>query len=333
MTDKSPAKIVDSTGPARPAASPTTSARRLPWIWALAVAVVAVWAETFISSKILVEQGMAPASVFFYRFVLAYACIWFISPKRLWADSLKDEALAALLGLSGGSLYFLAENTALQYSTASNVALIVCSTPLLTALLASLCYRDERLRLSQAAGAALAFAGMALIIFNGRIVLKLNPTGDLLAFGAAVSWSVYSLIMKSVSGRYDVRFLTRKIFGYGLLTIVPYFLLVRPLDTSWDLLSRPAVWGNLVYLSLVASLLCYVLWNWCLGKLGTVRATTLIFCQPFFTMLVAAAVLGDRITWMAVLGAVVLTTGMLIVERRKRGDVAQMIAQRKEEDE
>ncbi len=280
---------------------------------------MALWSETFISSKILVEQGMAPASIFFYRFVLAYVFIWFISPKRLWADNLKDEALAVLLGLSGGSLYFLAENTALQYSTASNVALIICSTPLLTALLAALFYRDERLRLSQTAGVAVAFIGMALIVFNGHIVLKLNPVGDILAFVAALCWSIYSLILKAVSGRYDVRFLTRKIFGYGLLTIVPYFLLVRPLDMSQVLLSRPIVWGNLLFLGLVASLLCYVLWNWCLGKLGTVRATSLIFCQPFFTMLGAAIVLGERITWMAVLGAVILTAGMLVVERRKKG--------------
>lgn len=262
---------------------------------------------------------MTPASIFFYRFVLAYVFIWFISPKRLWTGSLKDEMLMALLGLSGGSLYFLAENTALQYSTASNVALIICSTPLLTALLAALFYRDERLRLSQTVGVAVAFIGMALIVFNGRIVLKLNPVGDVLAFGAALCWSIYSLILKSVSGRYDVRFLTRKIFGYGLLTIVPYFLLVRPLDMSQALLSRPIVWGNLLFLGLVASLLCYVLWNWCLGKLGTVRATSLIFCQPFFTMLGAAIVLGERITWMAVLGTVILTAGMLVVERRKKG--------------
>ena len=49
--------------------------------------VCAIWGETFVSTKILLENGLMPSDIFFYRFALAYVCIWFFSYKRLWADN------------------------------------------------------------------------------------------------------------------------------------------------------------------------------------------------------------------------------------------------------
>lgn len=293
---------------------------------AVAVAVVLIWGETFISTKILISNGLRPADIFVFRFVLAYALIWIISPKRLWCRSLKDELTMLLLGISGGSLYFLTENTALKYSTASNVGILVCSAPMLTALVLSAFYKDERISMRQVAGSLVAFVGMALVVLNGELVLHLNPLGDALAVGAALTWAFYSLFMKSVSGKYSMRFITRKVFAYGLLSIIPYFILVHPLNLDPGILGRPAVWGNLVYLGVVASLTCFVLWNWCLKQLGTVRTTNLIYCQPFFTMLIAAVWLGERITWMAVLGTAVLIAGMMLMVGRKRRRRAAVVA-------
>ena len=288
----------------------------MPFVMLVALIVVFIWGETFISTKVLITNGLMPADIFLYRFTLAYICIWFFSPERLWSDSFRDEVRMVLLGLFGGSLYFLTENTALRFSTASNVSILVCSSPLLTAILVSAFYRDERMNVRQILGSLIAFIGMALVVLNGKLVLKLNLYGDLLAVAAALTWGVYSLLMKGVSDKYDVVFITRKVFGYGLLTILPYFFLVQPLNTDPAILSRTPVWGNLVYLGLVASLLCFIVWNWCLPRLGTVRTTNMIYSQPFFTMLIAYLILGERITWMAVIGTAVLIGGMMLAVKK-----------------
>jgi len=281
----------------------------------MAVFVIAVWGETFVSSKVLLARGLAPADIFFFRFCLAYVFMWLLPGRRLFSDSIKDELLMALLGFTGGTLYFLAENTALQYSTASNVAILVSSTPVLTAILMSVLHKEERLNARQAGGSALAFIGMVLVVLNGQIVLHLNPKGDALALGAALCWTTYSAILQEVNKRYDVRFTTRKVFFYGIVTVIPYFILVKPLSFDPAVLGEPAVWGNLLYLGIVASMLCFVLWNRAVGILGTVRTTNILYAQPFFTMLVAFFVLGERITWMAVLGAVLIIIGMAVFER------------------
>lgn len=280
--------------------------------------VIAVWGETFVSSKILLGHGMAPAEIFFCRFLLAYVCMWALPGRRLFASTPGDELRLAATGLLGGTLYFLSENTALQYSTASNVAILVSSTPLITALLVSVLHREQRLTPLQAGGSALAFAGMVLVVLNGRFILHLSPKGDALALGAALCWSLYSIILQDLGNRYDVRFITRKVFFWGLVPLAPYFLFVHPPSLDGETLRETAVWGNLLYLGLVASMLCFVLWNWSVGVLGTVRTSNMLYTQPFFTMLAAFILLGERITGMAVAGAGLIIVGMVLFERNPR---------------
>ena len=57
----------------------------------IAILVVAIWGLTFISTKVLINHGLTPQEIFFYRFLIAYLGIWVISPKRLFTSNWKDE--------------------------------------------------------------------------------------------------------------------------------------------------------------------------------------------------------------------------------------------------
>lgn len=280
----------------------------------LAFLIVAIWGTTFVATKVLIQSGLNPGDIFFVRFLIAYLCILPFSCKRLWAGNLRDEALLLAAGVTGGSLYFLTENVALQYSYCSNVSLIVCSTPMLTTLLLGLFYREERVNLKQFLCSLAALAGMALVVLNGHFVLKLSLRGDLLALAAAVTWALYSLCMRMLGGRYPMLFVTRKIFFYGLLTILPLFLW-RPLQTSPQVYMQPAVWANLVFLGVVASFLCYFGWNVVLGRLGVVRSTNYIYLNPAVTLIASHLVLGEQITPLALTGAFMIVGGIYFVER------------------
>lgn len=275
-----------------------------------------IWGETFVSTKMLLNAGLMPADIFFYRFLLAYVLTWFVSYKRLFCRNLTDELTTFALGVLGGSLYFLTENMALVYSTASNVAILLSSCPLITALLLSIFYKSERLSKKQIFGSLLAFLGMVMVVLNGQLILHLNPRGDALAIGAAVCWAFYSLLIKRVMHKYSSWFITRKVFFYGLLTILPYYALVSPLNTDVSILTRPVVYGNLLYLGSVASMFCYIMWNWTLSKLGAVKATNYLYLQSLFTMVFASLILHERITWMAIAGAAILILGMIRAERK-----------------
>ena len=316
---------------------------------------VTVWGATFVSTKVLIAHGLAPAEIFLLRFAMAYLGLLPFTLGRRTAgssaagrekdaaglertaagqekaagndtgsparrglvDRLRDELLLAAAGLTGGSLYFLTENIALEYAPASNVSLIVCTAPVWTALLLNLVYRSERMTRRQTAGCALAFVGVVLVVLNGRFVLHLSPRGDLLALSAALLWMLYSLVIKRLGDRLPVAYVTRKVFFYGIVTILPWFAW-EPFDLPAATLRHPAVWGNLLFLGVVASLLCYVLWNAAMTRLGAVRTTNYIYLNPLVTMLTAALVIDERITPAALCGAALILSGMWLAERERR---------------
>lgn len=281
----------------------------------LAVAVMICWGTTFASTKLLLLNGLAPQDIFLYRFALAYAGIWFFGKQRLFAATWRDEGKLALLGILGGSLYFQTENMALQYTQASNVALVLSVAPLLTSIIAHFFARGERLTRRILIGLVVAFLGVALVVFNGSVILKMHPLGDALCFAAALSWAFYTLILKDLGMRYSSLFITRKVFFYGLLTILPIFIF-QPLNSDWAILARPIVWGNLLYLGVAASLLCFLFWNRVVEHLGAIRATNYLYIGPPITLITAAIVLHEIITPMALVGAGLILFGLVQAGRR-----------------
>lgn len=291
-------------------------ARNNTWIYHLvAFATVAIWGCTFVSTKVLMLNGLSPAQIFTLRFLIAYVMMLAVYHSRLWADSWRDELKMMLLGISGGSLYFLSENEAMNFTSTTNTSLIVCSCPLFATLLVRLVYRSTtRISMMQLGGSLLAFAGMVIVVLNGRFVLHLSPLGDALAFTACLSWSVYSLLMKWVSAKYGAAFITRKVFFYGVLTILPYYIFYPTLPTA-AVLTKPVVVGNLAFLGCLASMICFLTWNWCISKLGAVKATNWVYFNPITTMIIASWVLGEKITPYFLAGATCILLGMFVADR------------------
>lgn len=277
---------------------------------------VAIWGTTFVSTKVLMLNGLSPAQIFTLRFCIAYVLMLAFNHKQLFAESWQDELKMVLLGITGGSLYFLSENEAMNFTTTTNTSLIVCSCPLFATLLVKLVYRHStRIHVVQLLGSLLAFLGMVIVVLNGRFVLHLSPLGDALAFSACICWAVYSLLMKAVSGKYSAAFITRKVFFYGVLTILPYYILV-PGFPQHSVFARPQVIGNLLFLGCLASMICFLTWNWCIAKLGAVKATNWVYFNPITTMIFASWVLGEKITIYFLLGAVCILVGMYVADRK-----------------
>ena len=299
---------------------------------ALALLVVAVWGVTFVSTKLLISAGLLPAQIFVIRFVLAYVGIWAVclscrgQALKLLSDSFQDEAIFVFLGITGGSFYFLTENTALAYTQACNVSFLVCSAPLFTALMTLFVKRFWRGRIAEGLeeirvgwplilGTVLALGGMALVVFD-RQTLHLSPKGDLFAIGAAVCWALYSIFMAQMTSQYGAVFATRKVFFYGLLTIIP-FLLDGDLETVLTAISQPSVTLNLLFLGLIASLACFILWNKVMSRLGSFTSTCYVYLNPFFTLVTSMVILGERMTLLSAVGSLAIIIGVILSGNRK----------------
>ncbi len=282
-----------------------------------AILTVAVWGTTFVSTKVLLQFGLPPAEIFLLRFVQAYVCMLFFCHRRLWCNSVRDELLMLVAGITGGSIYFLSENTALQFTLAGNVSLVVSTAPLLTALLAAGCRVGERPSGRLWTGSVLALAGVSLVVINGEGRFSLHLVGDLLALSASLSWAVYQIVTKRLCDRYGAALLTRKVFGYGALTILVCFI-VRPVDLHWPTLAHPLVWGNLLFLGLVASMGCYLLWSKVIEKLGSITSANYIYLNPVTTLFFSYLFLDEPITAYALGGAALIIGGVYLAVSHRR---------------
>ena len=273
---------------------------------------VIVWGVTFVSTKVLIGQGLTPLQIFVYRFALAYVCMLPLM-RRLWANSLKDEICLALGGLSGGSLYFLTENTALGITFASNVSLLICTAPIFTIILDHIIWKTP-LRKSLLGGSLIALVGVAVVIINGNLEFKISPLGDFLTIVAAILWAIYSIIVRKLSRTYDTFFISRKVFFYGVVSVLPLFIAsTSPAELS--LLGRSAVWSNIMFLGIMASMLCYMMWNVSVKALGADKASNYIYVNPLVTIIASAIFLGEPLTVFTFIGAATIIGGVFIAER------------------
>ena len=278
-----------------------------------AILTIILWGTTFVSTKILLE-AYQPVEILFFRFVMGVIALTIIYPKPLKGTSLRQEMIFAAAGLCGICLYYLLENIALTYTMASNVGVITSIAPCFTAIVAYFAHVDEdAINKKFFFGFLVALSGIFLISFNGA-ELQLNPVGDILALLAALAWAFYAVITKGIGNYgYNTIVMTRRIFFYGILFMLPSLLFF---DCSWSLLplQEPAYLLNLLFLGLGASALCFVTWNYAVKMIGAIQTSIYIYMVPVITVVTSIIVLDEQITPMSALG-ILLTLGGLVISQ------------------
>ncbi len=178
-----------------------------------AIVTVSAWGMSFISTKVLMEEGgFTPVEMFSYRFACAYLLLLLLTcNKRLLSLNWKDEVSFMLCGICAGSLYFITENVALLHTTAGNVSLLSAISPLFTTILMAVFYR-MKIKSGVILGSLIAFVGVGCVVFSSGTGLEIHPLGDLLALSSAMSWAIYSILVKRLIPLYNSFFITRKLF-------------------------------------------------------------------------------------------------------------------------
>ena len=279
---------------------------------------VIIWGVTFISTKFLLAD-LSAVEILFLRFALGWLALWLFAPVWLPFQGLKTELVFLCAGLTGVTLYFLLENIALEYTYASNVSVIVSTTPFFTALVGWLLFQGQRPGLRFYAGFLLAIVGIGMISFSNSDI-NISPVGDLLSLLASLAWAFYSELTKKITAlNLGSLRATRRIFFYGLLLMLPA-LPFSGATADPAILFRPVYLFNLLFLGLLASATCFAIWTYCLMRLGAARASAYIYLVPVVTVIAASLWLNEKPGPWAVLGIVLTILGLLLSEyRHKQG--------------
>lgn len=276
-----------------------------------------VWGMSFVSTKVLTDNGMHPVEIYLYRFVMAYIVVLAVCHKRLMSYSWRDEFLFVLLGLTGGSIYFVTENIAVTRTDVANVSLITTLSPLITTFIVGALYRSERPGRWIVLGSIVALIGVVFVVFGGSGGAAMHPVGDLLALGSAISFSIYSILVKKINATYSTWFITRKTFFYGIITALP-FLAMEPEHASMSVLLRTPVWVNLAFLAFICSLAAYIFMARAITTIGPVKANNYLYLQPIVTLLAGWVVLNENVGWTGWLGCALIIGGLWLGEQLQK---------------
>lgn len=274
-----------------------------------------MWGATFVSTKVLLQYFL-PAEVLFTRAVLAFLALMLFYPKRLKLRDLKHEAAFAGAGLFGIVLYFMLENTALTLTYASNVGIIVACAPFFVAVMVGIFFKNEKSGIYFYIGFVIAMAGIILISMNGQKNLQLNPLGDGLAFMAMISWGAYSALVKKIGEwEYPIIAATRRIYFYGIIFLIPVLIQQK---AAWkpELLRKPEVISNFLFLGLCASALGFLLWNLSTKWIGALKTSVYIYVSPIVTVILSVTVLHEKLTAASIAGIVLILTGLLLSQKK-----------------
>ncbi|MBX7490686.1 DMT family transporter [Helicobacter turcicus] len=278
----------------------------------LAFASVFLWSSLYVCVKILLEV-FTPLELLFLQFIIGYCFLLLICPRFLKSTP-KEELYFILAGLSGITIYNLFLNLAMDYSKASNVSVIIATAPLFTALLATF-LKIEKLSSVFFIAFTLCMGGIVLLSYEEG-GFSLNPLGDGFALLSALGWATYSLlILKIMQKTNHLLLVTRRIIFYGILGMLPSFLFLE-FSPNLELLLELNTALNLLFLSLFASGLCFVLWNHATLLIGAVKTNVYVYLTPIITIITAFFVLGEKLSILALFGAFLTLFGVILAESK-----------------
>lgn len=277
-----------------------------------------IWGTTFTSSKILL-QILTPFELLFMRFAIGYIGLILLSLGRGIPFLGKREAQFALAGITGVTVHYLAENIAVQYSMASMVGIIKSISPFFIALISSLVLREKKLGICFTAGFIIVMAGIIMVNTGDAAESGTVSAGNIWAVFSAFMWAVYSVIIKKMERiPYGIIAVTRRIFFYGILFMIPFFPVFGFQADIREIVKGTALL-HLLFLGIGASAVTFLSWNTAVKILGPVKTGVYIYFTPVITAVVSAIWLKEPVTAWTLCGIVLILTGLSVSEGMFRG--------------
>jgi drug/metabolite transporter (DMT)-like permease len=272
------------------------------------LAAVAIWGSTFVVTKELLSRA-GPFTIAAARFLIALAVLMPFARRRGYRLAMSFAPRFLLFGLTGVTLYFGLQNLGLALSTAANAALITGSIPAVTLVLSLLILR-ERLLLRQVAGVAVSVLGVGLVVQGGAGLGDPGRLlGNLLLFGSALSWGLYTVQGKQMGAEYHPLVATAGSIAAGLLILLPAAVAELAFRGPPDMTIGEV--GGMLYLGMAASALTLFLWNFALQSVPPVVAAPFVNLIPVVG-LALALVLGERVTALQLAGGAIVAAGVVL---------------------
>ena len=224
---------------------------------------------------------------------------------------LREIIILSIIGICGYNILFTYGMGMTEPATGS---LIIAANPVMTTLIARV-WKKEAVSPLRWFGIVLAFAGLAFIVFEGKLVnalnLKLGP-GNLILLGAPFMWAIYSVRSRDVLARVPATVFTAAII---LLSLPLQGAMAIYQFDSWGWASNTGFWLGIAYLGILATGVSYLLWNEGVRLIGAARSSVFVNLIPV-TALLIAMLLGQPLYMHHYLGGLIVVLGVILATRK-----------------
>ncbi|CAF30226.1 DMT family transporter [Methanococcus maripaludis] len=273
---------------------------------------VIFWGISFVSTKIILEF-IPPITIGFIRVVIAAVILIFFI-RNFTKYSKEDFVYIVLAGFLGITSYYLFENVALKYTTATNASLIAATVPIFYLIVSDIVEKKIPSKIKYF-GSLIGLFGVFILILNGKFVLELNPLGDILMFGAVCTWVLYTFVIQKLQKHDDLK-VTRDITLIGAVFFIPFTIMELGYNGMFEftILLNPYIAFSLLYLAIFCSAIAYLFWNMAIRLAGASTTTNGVYIIPIVAMITDAIILKNIPNIYAIIGAVLVLFGVYISE-------------------
>ena len=292
-----------------------TKSKLVPYLEALFA--VIVWGASFIATKIAVGQ-ISPIAVVWLRFAMGipFILIAVLVRKQFAFPKGKEWLYFTLLGFLGISFHQWLQSNGLKTAQATTTAWIVATSPAFIAILGWFILK-EKLNSLQSFGIALAMIGVLVVVTKGDLETlalgNFGTKGDILILISSVNWAVFSILSRRGLKNHPSTRMTFWVMTIGwLITSIAFFagknyIEIPQLDSTG--------WIAMLFLGIFTTGLAYIAWFDALSQLPAAQTGAFLFVEPLTSMVVAAVVLNESVTWASIFGGAVILVGIWLVNR------------------
>lgn len=269
-----------------------------------------LWAGNFVVGKWLIGHA-SPITLTSLRWMIAVLCliplVWLTEKKIV--PPRKALLPLALMGITGVSLFNILQFIALEHTSASNIGLISTLNMLSIAVFSAFLLK-EKIRPLQLAAMGLSLFGVILVLTKGNTALLFSMQfnkGDLYMLAAVAVWGLYSVCSKWAMASTSPAMATLYSGAFGVLVLLPFNL------TGFTVANVNASFVySLLYTGVISTVVCFVLWNIGVKKLGATTSGLFLNFNPVFTAVLAFFILGEQMTGAQLLGSAVVIGGCIL---------------------
>ena len=274
-------------------------------------------------AKELMPGYIQPFGFIFCRVLGALLLFWFFhsffKKEKIERKDFGRLFICGIFGIAANQLMFF---YGLNLTTPINAAIIMTSNPILVLIMSAWLIR-ERITTLKIVGIVMGLTGaVGLILHKNQISLDSdNFLGDLFIFLNATSYAIYLVLVKPLMKKYQPLTVIKWVFLFGFLIVIP-FGFRQFTEIQWHTFSA-GVWFAFGFVVVCTTFLAYLFNIFALKELNPSVVSIYIYSQPLVATIVALFLHQDHLDWEKVLAAIFIFTGVFLVSRRTKKNVAQ----------